>query len=1676
MVSSTHLFDPVKYRRKPEFDLVSAKRLKVSASDCVDSLSYFESDYYDDEFINCGISASPDRLSSSCDLDGQMPSSSNLERSCQVNGNTDAAIPASGAAGVSYPAKNDDMCGLSEFVTGWMYLNEQGQMCGPYIQQQLFEGLTTGFLPEELLVYPIQNGTLLNPVQLKLFKQYPDHVATGFTYLGRATSNVSMTTDCHVAVGQDAPSADDQQSHVQQHDFDVTGSDSKLAAGVALVQQDAAPPAFLAAEIPYLAKNVDRCGNFVSGWMYLNEQGQMCGPYIQQQLFEGLTTGYLPDELPVYPILNGALLNPVQLKFFKLYPDHVATGFTFLGRATPNASMTTNCHVATGQDIPRSTGSALLNYDHQNHVQQPYHNSDVSVSDSKLAPGIALVQQQSLSWEEKCWLFLDGYGRAMGPHSLSELYYWHQYGYLHSSVMIRNIDNKCSPFSLLSLINAWGKDSSTVTASENETSSLELISGISEEIVSQLHDGIMKAARRIVLDEIIGNVIVDYVATKKAQKQFKNGNSREDLRIRLPDFDKGETNVGERNNSVSHAASTSCYGDASTSLNSAREIIEEPCSIQCVKSVGSIENFQGANKAISQALLDYCMQVLWNAVFYEPVANYVHTWRKNKRWSHTSAEGAASLDRELTGFQMTAEMDNKISLSWEEKCWLLLDGYGRGSGPHSLSEIYYWHQYGYLHSSVMIHHTDNKCSPFTLLSLINTWGIKSSTVTASENDTISSLKHISGISEKIGSKLHDGIMKAARRFFLDEIIGNVIVDYVATKKAHKQFKDENDREDLEIGMLDTKRNEINVGERNRSALHAPSAFCYGDSSTSFNSAKKIPEEPSLAQCMKSVGYIENFKGANKAISQALFDYSMQVLWNAVFYEPVGNYAHIWRKNKRWSHNRTEGAAAVDGELTGLQKTSEVEAEIRDLDVPSDEPDSNFISQSCLREDKLSNPSIQHQDEDRERTIARVEEELFMFAKTSTDDFVKITVEEEVFKVNKCLKDNGTYEVPVEDSGELCKDTDIGDAASKMEGLKSRHICLDESPILSQGTGSLDQPALYPHMDSSSDFIGTGSSSVCAPASTTLNDCITEELLAPGICGLKMESGVQDLQESLLNNSEIPIEAMRSCPSEFIGYVFERSDMPMCSMVDHRTNAPLLPGSGCEIKDVVSSSISDSQLLGLGEGTLMQKKFMALALCQQKLHDEVLRGWMSTLHDDMHLLLKQRDIVQEEVIIEPASIEPELDLLMERSKSCYSSGPSEVSVVEEFTYSRRKKVAKSVAEPGSPPLRDFKLRHRSPRKFRKPVILKNVSGSEALGIGNVKQKAKGVGRRKTGLSILQCVPDPSLSTVAVDDLKFEAQRAPSIEADFDVNEELSGCSSISDSAKKDTSADHSQRIKNSSTSSKMKRKIVVGELPSLPSKALKVQDADPKQAAVKMAKKTKLSKSKVLSSCPVSIGCARSSIDGWEWHKWSLHARPSERARVRGIQITTMQRCTSDISGSKPSRVKGISARTNRVKMRNLLAAVEGAELLKASQLKARKKRLRFQRSKIHDWGLVALEPIEADDFVIEYVGELIRPRISDIRERQYEKMGIGSSYLFRLDDGYVVDATKRGGVARFINHSCEPNCYTKIISVESQKRIFIYAKRHISAGEEITYNYKFPLEDKKIPCNCGSKRCRGSMN
>ncbi|KAJ3937176.1 MAG: hypothetical protein NXY57DRAFT_884138 [Lentinula lateritia] len=169
---------------------------------------------------------------------------------------------------------------------------------------------------------------------------------------------------------------------------------------------------------------------------------------------------------------------------------------------------------------------------------------------------------------------------------------------------------------------------------------------------------------------------------------------------------------------------------------------------------------------------------------------------------------------------------------------------------------------------------------------------------------------------------------------------------------------------------------------------------------------------------------------------------------------------------------------------------------------------------------------------------------------------------------------------------------------------------------------------------------------------------------------------------------------------------------------------------------------------------------------------------------------------------------------------------------------------------------------------------------------------------------------------------------------------------------------------------------------------------------------------------------------------------------------------------------------NQVQRAVALSKGEAASELtfKFNQLQTRKKHLRFARSPIHDWGLYAMERIARGEMVIEYVGEVIRAQVAEKREKTYERQGIGSSYLFRIDEDLVVDATKKGNLGRLINHSCDPNCTAKIITISGEKKIVIYAKQDIELGDEITYDYHFPFEQDKIPCLCGSAKCRGFLN
>ncbi|XP_019367658.1 PREDICTED: histone-lysine N-methyltransferase 2A isoform X1 [Gavialis gangeticus] len=145
--------------------------------------------------------------------------------------------------------------------------------------------------------------------------------------------------------------------------------------------------------------------------------------------------------------------------------------------------------------------------------------------------------------------------------------------------------------------------------------------------------------------------------------------------------------------------------------------------------------------------------------------------------------------------------------------------------------------------------------------------------------------------------------------------------------------------------------------------------------------------------------------------------------------------------------------------------------------------------------------------------------------------------------------------------------------------------------------------------------------------------------------------------------------------------------------------------------------------------------------------------------------------------------------------------------------------------------------------------------------------------------------------------------------------------------------------------------------------------------------------------------------------------------------------------------------------------------------KTSKEAVGVYRSPIHGRGLFCKRNIDAGEMVIEYSGNVIRSILTDKREKYYDSKGIGC-YMFRIDDSEVVDATMHGNAARFINHSCEPNCYSRVINIDGQKHIVIFAMRKIYRGEELTYDYKFPIEDasNKLLCNCGAKKCRKFLN
>jgi SET domain-containing protein len=121
--------------------------------------------------------------------------------------------------------------------------------------------------------------------------------------------------------------------------------------------------------------------------------------------------------------------------------------------------------------------------------------------------------------------------------------------------------------------------------------------------------------------------------------------------------------------------------------------------------------------------------------------------------------------------------------------------------------------------------------------------------------------------------------------------------------------------------------------------------------------------------------------------------------------------------------------------------------------------------------------------------------------------------------------------------------------------------------------------------------------------------------------------------------------------------------------------------------------------------------------------------------------------------------------------------------------------------------------------------------------------------------------------------------------------------------------------------------------------------------------------------------------------------------------------------------------------------------------------IRRRRSRIHGWGVITTAALTKNTRIIEYTGERISHAESRVREARYSRQG--HIWCFKVNNRVVVDAAAGGNLARFINHSCRPNCYSQIID----GRIWIRAARAIAAGEELTYDYHTDGE-AGIPCRC----------
>nr|XP_025885096.1 histone-lysine N-methyltransferase ATXR7 isoform X3 [Solanum lycopersicum] len=1598
-----------------------------------------------------------------------------VEMSCQSNGESENVSTPCDAGGSSTIDKSSMVYPQAVLATGWMYVNEQGQMCGPYIKEQLYEGLSTGFLPEELHVYPVLNGAISNAVPLKYFNQFPEHVATGFAYVMVSSSGANGPTDKSMGVAKD--------SGGNEMDLQTTSpySNSVAQHGTHLLNQQMATTGSAGTLAPSTTSvNEESC------WFFEDHEGRKHGPHSLMELYSWCHYGYIVDSVMVHHVAGK--YRPFSLKSLISSWTTATPGALFLSNPDGHETASLQDFVSEiSQEVCSQLHMVIMKAARRTLLDEIVsHAISECISekkDLKKAANQKKVTNQKKVINQSVKMSSPGTRMSAGcggskalidPERSAEapnLLNWESAAAeipsksSGSSKSVGSFENYCDSYTVVcrkvfdscmhSIWNAvfydhvseyssawrkrklWSPPCLMVESSIQAVSYANCTTKLSTEVLQGEEESFPPGFEK-------KNVTVD-LPPVSSSKDFTVELSTEVLQVEEesfgcdPDYPPGF----EEKNMTADIPSVSSSKDCTAELSTELQVEQE--SFAC--DVDFPPGFEEKNLT-------------------------------------------ADLPLVLPSKDCTVELSTEVLQVEQESFGCYLDfppGFEEKNMTVNLPLV---------------------SSPFNDERVLS----RSSHATDPEaNDCIQP------IVERVLHELHLSAKMSLGKYFTsllhEEAMGKVdllkdgmIIKVAEDPNTFSGAACQNDSSEAILVSENLAHVDIQNTSSCKSSLHQNSIDPYVirvsdwfssafQKSASLDSASsnEMTDELQPPEC-------EAVPVQTSKVRLARSDDSiLRIIW----YATLSNC----RQRVHEKALRELKSFLVDDIIRNFLTTSSSArrcSKSEDSQVTRSKAGNETRDKSPVALSKSGDGSPKVPTAVGKYTYYRKKKMVKRKLGSSSQPLLGGDIGYEKSSINKSRKKDLSGEATAKTKGDSAtsSEKEIGLKDCRRELFTNASLVVPPSSLTSCNTSSEKDASVYKAGKSNASrkkLKATFVAEVCSDNGEVSPDIVFRKR------SIRKKSRKQDLLVEATGSTKVDnadlngIEIRpKDCRRELFtnaSLVVPPSSVTNCNTISEKiSSASKARGSSAsrkKLKDAFVAEVS-SDNGKVGEDVGFKKR----SIDKSRKQDLLGEATESTKGDNAALNVKEfglkdcsRELLTNKSLIVPPSSVINCDIISEKVAS-YSqarrrnasrtklkaANVTEVSsdngMVDGNIGIKKRTINKSTKQDplgeeteinkgdnAALHVEEIGLKDCHKELFTNAALV--VPPSSVINFNTISEKVASVsrGRSNTGHSKLKATfvaadssGDGKVSEVANRELGTQEMQPPSC------------------SKKTPKSAAKLPDLK--------KRKLEDNLTASRSRKIQKQSTGVGNQAATKVAtpEKNQKGKSRIAKHCSQSVGCARTSINGWEWRKWSLRASPAERARVRGTKVVHIQSASSDANGSQMLNAKGISARTNRVKLRNLLAAAEGADLLKATQLKARKKRLRFQQSKIHDWGLVALEPIDAEDFVIEYVGQLIRRRVSDIREHYYEKIGIGSSYLFRLDDDYVVDATKRGGIARFVNHSCEPNCYTKVISVEGQKKIFIYAKRHIAAGEEITYNYKFPFEEKKIPCNCGSKRCRGSMN